>query len=108
MYVRSLATTRMGKYVRGNAAADSTIEYSVTLIGSTAVTPTTTATKIETSTTRWNRAASLGRTSLPHCHPKYCDTVYPHESAVSSAAPKVHATKPTMMNASPTLPRATE
>ena len=38
-----------------------------------AVTPTTTATTIETSTTRWNRAASRGRTSLPHCHPKYCE-----------------------------------
>src|SRR3954452_21727642 len=82
------------------------MEYSVTLIGSTAVTPTTTATKRETSTTRWNRAASRGRTSLPHCHPKYCDTVYPQESAVSSAAPNVHATNPTLMNASPPLPSA--
>src|SRR5690349_7407418 len=75
-------------------------------MGSIAVTPTTTATTIDARTTRWNRAASRGRTSLPHYQPKYCDIVYPQDSTVSSAAPKVHATNPTITNASPTLPKA--
>ena len=69
--------------------------------------PTITATTIDaTTTTGGSEPRRAGRTSFPHCQPKYCDIVYPHDSAVSSAAPNVHATNPTIRNASPTLPKA--
>ena len=60
----------------GSAAADSTIEYSVTLIGSIAVTPTSTAThdRDEHDEVEAGRLA-VGATSLPHCQPKYCEIV---------------------------------
>ena len=109
MYVRSLATTRIGKYVSGSAAAESTIEYSVTLIGIDRGDADDHRDERSRPARRGGTAhASRGRTSLPHCQPKYCDIVYPHDSAVSSAAPNVHATKPTMMKASPTLPSASD
>ena len=61
----SLAMTRIGKYVSGRAAADSTIEYSVTLTGSTPLQAEQhRRARIASSTTRWNRDAWRGRTVL--------------------------------------------
>jgi hypothetical protein len=57
--------------VSGSAAADSTIEYSVTVIGSRVVRTSPAPSTIETRVTRWNRGASAGRTNLPHWKPKY-------------------------------------
>src|SRR6187200_408871 len=74
-YAGSLATTRIGKYVRGSAAADRTIEYSVTLMGSIVVSASATENRIDAITTTWNRAASRGFTNVPHCHPKNWLTV---------------------------------
>src|SRR6266704_3221833 len=49
---------------------------SVSCTGSIVVNSTSTPSTMLTSTTKWNRAASRGGTSLPHCQPKYCATVY--------------------------------
>src|SRR3954453_539451 len=98
--------TRIGKYVSGSATAENTSEYSVILIGSMVLNPSTAPASRLRITNRWKRDASFGRTNLPHCQPKYCATVYPDDSAVSSDAPNVAATNPTMTNARPTLPSA--
>ena len=61
--------------MRGRAAAERTIEYSVTLTGSTRVRPKIIAAPIESSTTRWKRDACRGRTYFPHIQPMYCETM---------------------------------
>jgi len=71
MYVRSLATTRIGKNVSGRAIALKTTEYSVSMIGSTVVSSTPIAAIVESRMTVWKRAARNGSTYLPHCQPKY-------------------------------------
>src|SRR2546427_12186709 len=98
--------TRIGKYVSGSATAENTTEYWVIVIGLIVVSTTATAAIRVTSTTRWNRAASRGRTYFPHCQPKYWATLYPQDSPVSSAAPKVAATNPRITTASASLPAA--
>src|SRR4051794_18203312 len=95
---------RTGKYVSGSATAEKTIEYSVILTGSIVLKPSAAAAMIETSNTVWKSGARLGETSLPHPQPKYWDTTYPFDSAVSSDAPKVAAKIPTSTIARPTLP----
>ena len=104
---RSFATTRIGKYVSGNAAAESTIEYSVTLIGSTAVSPTITATtdRRQHDEMEPGRLARRARAS-PTASRSTARSCSRTTVAVSSAAPNVHAKNPTMTNASPTLPSA--
>src|SRR5207249_3891986 len=51
----SLATTRMGRYVSGMAAADNTTTNSVTLMGSTVVMAAEAAITMAINTDRWNR-----------------------------------------------------
>src|SRR5439155_11884092 len=74
-YPGSLATTRIGKKVRGIAAAESTSTNSVTLTGSTVVPAAAAATTMHASTVRWTREASFGLTYLPHCQPRYWASV---------------------------------
>src|SRR4051794_22147242 len=100
-YSGSLATTRIGKYVSGSATAEKTMEYSVTLMGSTVVSPIATANRIEIRTTAWKRAASAGLWLFPHVQPKYWATVYPAERPVSRAAPKVAAKNPMITTTRP-------
>ena len=57
--------------------------------------------------TTWNRAASRGRTNLPHCQPKNCARC--SRTTVRSRAPRRTSRRrmPMSRNARPTLPSAT-
>src|SRR6478735_7223605 len=96
--------TRIGKYVSGSAAADSTIEYSVTFTASTPLIATSVEITIAAIITTWKRDAWRCWWYLPHGHPRYWATMYPADNDVSRAAPNVAAKMPTSTIARPSLP----
>jgi hypothetical protein len=70
MYSRSFATISTGKYVSGTAAAPSTTDTSVTVIGSTVVRMNAVAAMMLARQMTWKRGACAGRCDLHHVQPK--------------------------------------
>ena len=75
------------------------------MIGSSVVSPIRTATHSETSTTRWNRRRRAAARTCPTATRRTATSCSRHDSAVSSAAPKIAANIPTRSEREPDLAR---